>query len=200
MERLKIGPEAITGISSKLKIAPNVGTTETSLGYDASIQIDGATYSWLSGDASFVYASGAGGSGDLDVYSYNGSVFTYESSVNTPGVIFHGTYRTSDFLFAGNNFGVYSYSVDGAGNLTEIDTTATIGTCEDVVYDGNFLYVTSRDGDVSTGVIVYSVDASGFMTYESSIGGISKGTGYGIDADGSGGVIDLDNKNLIVYL
>ena len=133
------------------------------------------------GDGNFVYL--AGGHWGLDSYSVDGSgnlthIDTDDplgspnpSTAKLPGGCLegdaYGVWGDGNFLYLANGLGgLRTYSVDGSGNLTHIDTDDPGGNASayDVWGDENFIYVANGLGGLQT----YSVDGSGNLTYLNS--------------------------------
>jgi hypothetical protein len=118
------------------------------------------------------YIITACGDSGIRAYQVNGSGFLTLRGSSHPGAgLFYDVWFDGNFIYACSivypNTKLWSFSIDGSGNLTAIDsdTQAVSGNGEyrKVHGDGTYIYV----GCETDGVRTYSVDGSGFLTYES---------------------------------
>jgi hypothetical protein len=159
----------------------------------------GDNYLDAMGDGSFIYV--ARDSSGLTSYSFDGTTLT---SVDTDdqGGNYVGVYAgpaslsTGKIFVAAGSIGTVSYSVDGSGNITQVDTEATIaGNATGVYGTPNWLYVSSDTG----GLHIYRTVAGGSMAYEDrSVTGA--GTYNAVYADGSIGFCACGTDGLRSYL
>jgi hypothetical protein len=83
------------------------------------------------------------------------------AGLNDPaGVVWTGAY----FVVADDLGGLRSYSLDGGGNITFVNSAACNGYPRKIHWDGNFLFVVADDnGSAYAGLYVYSIDGAGAM-------------------------------------
>ncbi len=115
---------------------------------------------WVDGD--FIYSN----EGALVTYEVNSSGhLAYINASNTLGDCSEGggVWGDGNYLYLGTASGIYSFSVDGSGIVTPIDSHFPLeGFDSRAVYgDDNFIYL----GGENKGVHAYSVGGNGFLTH-----------------------------------
>jgi hypothetical protein len=123
---------------------------------------------------------------DIEGLSFGGQLI-FEMKQDQ-GDDYQNVWGDGTFIYAaGGGGGLRSYSVDGAGNLTYIDSDDQSGDYRGVWGDGNFVFAT--DGlNFGNGLMSYAVDGSGNLTFkDSDFQGSDPGTiGYrGVWGDGN---------------
>lgn len=84
------------------------------------------------------------------------------SNLNDPyGVVWTGSY----FVVADDLNGVRSYSVNGSGIISFVNSASCLGHPRRIHWDGNYIYVAARDnGSAYAGLYVYAIDGAGALT------------------------------------
>ncbi len=160
------------------------------------------------GDGNFLYVTTLSGG----IYSFSVDEFGTLNLIDyhNPGDITYNVWGDGNFIYTVTGYPyqsdgkIHSYSVNGSGNLTHIDShTLNQGMCVGIWGDGNFIYVSH-----GLNLCSYSVDGSGNLTHidskatASSINGIwgdgnfIYAVGYGIYSflvDGSGNLTQINH-------
>ncbi len=151
-------PQQITWAKPKLFYKTDITeytATSTASGYDADNMINRLELlKWKSGVTSTQYINHDAG--------YTAGVLTNIDS-DDQGDVYNGVWGDGTFIYvACGGDGLRSYSVDGSGNLTYIDTDFQGSADYEKVWgDGTFIYVACG----IEGLRSYSVDVSGNLTY-----------------------------------
>lgn len=135
-----------------------------------------ASYVGVYTDSNFIYTAN-------EIYGIR-SHSQSSGVITSIDVIDNGTcsyiYGDGTYLYGGHGDGIRSYSVDGSGNLTLVDTDTTVTDCRFANKSGSVMYVPSGAGVTTLGR--YTVDGSGNITYSDSLNETSDGYGCYIDS------------------
>ena len=172
----------VSSSTSKLQVV--IGGSDPSLNHIDNIKPASARGYDVFADDNYVYI--ADYNNGLYSYEFNGTTLTQKDLENVTSGI--GIWGDGNYLYYCAGGSIYSYSVDGAGNLTQVDSDSTVTGPMNSRADSNFLYVADHNGQA---IDTYSV-SSGIFTHKTS-----KAMGISIEdvAVGNGYVFALDTNS-----
>lgn len=188
---------------------------------DFITQMDGVLFSTASGPNKSTSVNGIGGSmarfalhnnrmytvsyNDLKIFNTtNAALPTYVGRVNAGQADIETIYPYQDKLFIGSQTGMFIYSIANADNPVKLGTSTHIRSCDPVIAEGNYAYVTLKGGSTCGGFSnqLEIVDISNLLAPNrlkiypmTSPTGLSKDGNNLLICDGENGLVILNATN-----